>query len=487
MNNFPFSELVLILYTFSLSILLLFSSHGFIMLYYNNKFKRRDFSESAIDTSKIVTIQLPLFNEMNVAERLINAVCKIDYPKNKLEIQVLDDSTDETSQIVSKLVKLKTSDGYNIKHLQRDNRTGYKAGALKEGLQKASGEFIAVFDADFIPQASFLQKTLPHFHSPRIGMVQTRWEHLNEMNSLLTKVQAFALNGHFVIEQEVRNKSGFFINFNGTGGIWRKECIEDSGNWQTDTLTEDLDLSFRAQIKGWSFIYLKDVTTPAELPSEISSLKTQQFRWTKGAIETAKKLLPTIWSSKLNFRTKLYSTFHLTNNLVFPFVLLTGLLNVPLLFIKNGGEFNFVINFMSIFILAFISTFLLYILAQKNIHSDWIKRGLIFPIFVSGSMGMAINNSRAVLEGLLNKKSEFVRTPKYSSEENITNQKKYLTTPKISLQLMLEILFTIYSFIGVVIAIYFLEITALPFHLMFFGGFFAVSALSLKQVLIKND
>ena len=487
MDSFPFSELILILYTFSLTILLLFSSHGFIMLYYNSKFKRRDFLETSIDTSKIVTIQLPLFNEMNVAERLINAVCKIEYPKENLEIQVLDDSIDDTTKIVSDLIKLKRSEGLNIVHIQRDNRVGYKAGALKEGLQKASGEFIAVFDADFIPQANFLQKTLPHFHSKTIGMVQTRWEHLNEMNSLLTKVQAFALNGHFVIEQEVRNKAGFFINFNGTGGIWRKECIEDAGNWQADTLTEDLDLSFRAQIKGWSFIYLKDVTTPAELPSEISSLKTQQFRWTKGAIETAKKLLPTIWSSKLNLKTKLYSTFHLTNNLVFPFVLLTGLLNVPLLFIKNGGEFNYVINFMSLFILAFISTFLLYILAQKNIHRDWIKRGLIFPIFVSGSMGMAINNSRAVLEGLLNKKSEFIRTPKFSSGNDTINQKKYLITPKISFQLMLEILFTIYSFAGVIIAIYFTEITALPFHLMFFIGFFSVSALSLKQILINND
>jgi len=486
MDSFPFSELILILYTVSLSILLLFSSHGFVMLYYNYKFKKRVFSESSIDTSKIVTIQLPLFNELNVAERLINAVCKIDYPMANLEIQILDDSTDDTTIIVSDLVKLKKSLGYNIKHVRRASRVGYKAGALKEGLERAEGEFIAIFDADFIPHKNFLKKTLPHFHSHEVGMVQTRWEHLNEMNSLLTKVQAFALNGHFVIEQEVRNKSGFFINFNGTGGIWRKECIEDSGNWQADTLTEDLDLSFRAQLKGWSFIYLKDVTTPAELPSEISSLKTQQFRWTKGAIETAKKLLPTIWSSNLNFKTKLYSTFHLTNNLVFPFVLLTGLLNVPLLFIKNGGEFNLVINFMSLFILAFISTFLLYTLAQKNIHTDWIKRGLIFPIFVSGSMGMAINNSRAILEGIFNKKSEFIRTPKFSSDKDIRNQKEYLSTPKISFQIMLEILFTIYSFAGVLIAIYFLELAAIPFHLMFFVGFFSVSTLSLKQVLINN-
>lgn len=487
MSSFPFSELILILYIFSLTILLLFSSHGFIMLYYNNKFKRRTFSENSIDTSKIVTIQLPLFNEMNVAERLINAVCKIDYPHESLEIQVLDDSTDETSEIVSKLVKQKKSDGFNIKHIQRDKRIGYKAGALREGLEYAEGEFIAIFDADFIPPANFLQKTLPHFYSNNIGMVQTRWEHLNENYSLLTQVQAFALNGHFAVEQEVRNKSGFFINFNGTGGIWRNECIKDSGNWQDDTLTEDLDLSYRAQLKGWNFIYLNNVTTPAELPSEINSLKTQQFRWTKGAIETAKKLLPSIWKSKLKLRIKIQSTFHLTNNFVFPFAILIGILNVPILFVKNSGEFNSVFNFMFIFSLAFISTFLLYIIAQKILHKDWIKRGMIFPIFISGTMGMAINNSRAVLEGLLNKKSEFIRTPKFSSIEDIVNQKKYLATSSFTFQLLFEILFTIYSFAGVIIAIYFLEITALPFHLMFFIGFFSVSALSLKQVLMKND
>ena len=246
MTSFPFPELVLILYTFSLFVLLIFSSHGFIMLYYQHK-HRNKITQGLIniDTSKIVTIQLPIFNEMYVVERLINAVCKLDYPKENLEIQVLDDSTDETSNIVANLVKQKLEEGFLIKHIQRINRSGFKAGALKNGLAETKGEFIAIFDADFIPPSDFLTNTLPHFYSKNIGMIQTRWGHLNEKESLLTRVQAFALDGHFAIEQKVRNDAGFFINFNGTAGVWRKECIEDAGNWENDTLTEDLDLSYQ--------------------------------------------------------------------------------------------------------------------------------------------------------------------------------------------------------------------------------------------------
>jgi cellulose synthase/poly-beta-1,6-N-acetylglucosamine synthase-like glycosyltransferase len=466
--------------------MLVYSSHGFIMLFYDNKFKREENRKIQFDNSQIVTIQLPLYNEMNVAERLINAVCEMDYPKESLQIQVLDDSTDETVNIVSNLVKLKLSEGFNIQHIRRSNRIGYKAGALKEGLKSAEGDFIAIFDADFIPRKNFLQKTLPHFYSDNIGLVQTRWEHLNESNSLLTKIEAFALNGHFVVEQEVRNKSGFFINFNGTGGIWRIESILDSGNWQADTLTEDLDLSYRAQLKGWKFIYLINETTPSELPSEISSLKTQQFRWTKGAIETAKKTLLKIWKSKFAFKVKLQSTFHLTNNIVYPFVLLAGILNLPILLIQNEGKFNSIFNFMLIFILAFISTFLFYLFAQKKIHTNWIKRIMLFPIFISVTMGMSINNTLAVLEGILNKKSAFIRTPKYSSVNKIEKQKRYRVNSKFSIQMFFEILFTLYSLVGVILSIYFCEIIALPFHLMFFVGFLFVSTLSLKEVLQKN-
>jgi cellulose synthase/poly-beta-1,6-N-acetylglucosamine synthase-like glycosyltransferase len=246
---------------------------------------------------------------------------------------------------------------------------------------------VAIFDADFIPKPEFLIKTIPYFFKDeKIGMVQTRWEHLNGDYSLMTRTQAMALDGHFVIEQNIRNKAGYFINFNGTGGVWRKSTIMDAGNWQSDTLTEDLDLSYRAQLRGWKFKFLRDVTSPAELPAEINALKSQQFRWTKGAIETARKLLPMVWKSDIPFRIKFHSTFHLTNNIVFPFIILASILNVPLTFIKHGGQFNAYFDFMSVFVLAFIGSFLFYMYSQKDIYADWRKRIMLFPVFMAGSI-----------------------------------------------------------------------------------------------------
>jgi cellulose synthase/poly-beta-1,6-N-acetylglucosamine synthase-like glycosyltransferase len=292
------------------------------MIFYHHKYRRNIPKPKDTNDEEMVTIQLPMYNEMYVVERLIDAVCEIEYPKDKLEIQVLDDSTDETVEVVAKIVKAKQELGFDIQHVRRSNREGFKAGALKEGMKSAKGKYIAIFDADFIPKKDFLRNTLRYFTHDKIGLVQTRWEHLNEDYSILTKIQALALNGHFVIEQTVRNKAGFFIQFNGTGGVWLKECIEDAGNWHADTLTEDLDLSYRAQLKGWKFIYLRDFTTPAELPAEMNALKAQQFRWTKGAIETSKKLLPIVWKGKIPLRVKLQATFNLTNNLVFPLLFL---------------------------------------------------------------------------------------------------------------------------------------------------------------------
>jgi cellulose synthase/poly-beta-1,6-N-acetylglucosamine synthase-like glycosyltransferase len=318
-------------------------------------------------------------------------------------------------------------------------------------------------------------------------MVQTRWEHLNGDHSLLTRAQALALDGHFVIEQTVRNKAGFFINFNGTGGIWRKSCIEDAGNWHADTLTEDLDLSYRAQLNGWKFVFLKDFTSPAELPSEINALKSQQFRWTKGAIETAKKILPLVWKSDVPMRIKLYSSFHLTNNIVFPFILLAAILNVPLIFIKNSGGYEFYFAFMSIFVLAFISSFLFYLYSQKDIHPDWRKRIVLFPVFMAGSMGFALNNSRAVFEGLLNRKSEFVRTPKFKlvTEKDSWVGKKYLNR-KIGFAVIVELVLAFYCLIGVASSLYFMEIAAIPFQLLFFIGFSFVSITSIRHAFAKK-
>lgn len=476
-------QVVLIGYFVSLSILFVFGLHGFVMMYYHRKYghkipvPNKDFKEDAI-----VTIQLPLYNEMYVIERLIDAVCEIDYPKDKMEIQVLDDSTDETTAIVAKVVEEKKKLGFDISHVRRGSREGFKAGALKEGMKIAKGDFIAIFDADFIPQKEFLKRTLSYFTDEKVGMVQTRWEHLNGDYSIITKAQALALDGHFVIEQSVRNKSGFFINFNGTGGVWRKQCIEDAGNWHADTLTEDLDLSYRAQLIGWRFVFLKDFTSPAELPSEINALKAQQFRWTKGAVETAKKILPLVWKSKVPLRVKLQSTFHLTNNLVFPFILLAAILNVPLIFIKNSGAHEIYFAIMSLFVLAFVSSFLFYLYSQKDIRTDWRRRIVLFPLFMAGSMGLAVNNSRAVFEGLMNRKSEFVRTPKFKqeSEKDTFIGNKYLNK-KLGLSVFVEAVLAIYCFIGVLSSIYFMELASIPFQVLFTMGFSFIAYTSIKH------
>jgi len=483
LQNPFFTDLVLYLYFFSLLILFTFGAHGFVMVYHYLKTRGKDLVLPSLDHDPVVTIQLPMYNEYYVVERLIEAVCSIDYPKDKLEIQVLDDSTDESVDVASSAVLQYQKLGYDIKYIHRMDRSGFKAGALKHGLETARGEFVAIFDADFVPNTDFLRKTLPHFYQDdRIALVQTRWEHLNSDYSLLTRTQAMALDAHFVMEQGVRNKVGFFINFNGTGGIWRKTAIYDAGNWHSDTLTEDLDLSYRAQLRGWKFKYLNDVTSPAELPAEVNALKSQQFRWTKGAIETARKILPEVWRSDIPLRVKIHSTFHLTNNLAFPFILLAGILNVPLIFIKQQGGHDLYFAMMSVFVLAFIGSFLFYMFSQKAVYADWRRRLLLFPLFMAGSMGFAVNNSRAVFEGLIKKRSEFVRTPKYGTagKKNSWLKKKYVPL-KVSWVVFVELALALYCFFGVISSLYYLEIAAVPFQLLYFLGFSFVSALSIKH------
>lgn len=475
---------ILIFYFLSLLVLFGFGMHGLFLLFYYRKYRNSKIEQPPLPKElPMVTLQIPLFNEMYVAERIVHTVCKLNYPKDKLEIQVLDDSTDQTQDILKPIVADYRAKGFNIKYIHRTNREGFKAGALKEGLAVAEGEFIAIFDADFLPNSDFLLKTIPHFANPNVGMVQTRWEHLNEEFSMITKAQALALDGHFAIEQQVRFKSGFFINFNGTAGIWRKECIIDAGNWESDTLTEDLDLSYRAQLKGWKFVYLNDVTSPAELPADINALKTQQFRWTKGAVETAKKLLPSVVKSNLPFKHKVESIVHLTSNIVFPFIVIVAVLNVPVVLLKNiTNAYNFYYSLMSIFVLASVSTFLFYTYAQKTIHMDWTKRILLFPIFLAGSMGFAVNNTKAVIEALIGKKSSFVRTPKAGIiGKNPTEALKKTKTYKVNPTVYYELVLAVYFIIGLSISVYFMEIAAIPFQLLFFLGFGSVGYLSLKQ------
>jgi len=476
-------------YFISLTILFLFGSSGFVMIYYY--LKHRDTKHKPVGELKefpVVTMQLPIYNEYYVVERLIKAACEVDYPEDKLEIQVLDDSTDETIDIAGKVVQHYQKNGFDIKHVRRNSRVGFKAGALKEGLKTARGEFIAIFDADFIPSKDFLKRTLPYFYSDKeTGLVQTRWEHLNREYSFLTRVQAMALDGHFVIEQNVRNKAGFFINFNGTGGIWRKDCIIDAGNWEADTLTEDLDLSYRAQLRGWKFKFLNDVTSPAELPSEINALKSQQFRWTKGAIETARKILPRVWKSNIPLEKKIHATFHLSNNIVFPFILVAGILNVPLIFIKHQGGYETCFAIMAVFVFAFIGSFLFYLYSQKDVYHDWQRRMLLFPLFMAGSMGFAVNNTKAVIEGLLKRKSEFVRTPKYSVVNKKDNwiDKKYVLK-KFNYTVVIELLLALYCLFGVAASIYYLELAAVPFQLLFSMGFGLVAWLSIKHAWLAR-
>lgn len=480
-------------YIISLSILFFFGSHGFNMIYYYFKtFEQRTEKISGedllMDEYPVVTVQIPLYNEQYVITRLIDSVIRLDYPKDKLEIQILDDSTDESTKIIEDHIQKYLSQGYDIVHLHRTNREGYKAGALKIGLETAKGEFVAVFDADFIPRKKFLKRTIPYFYKDeKLGLVQTRWEHLNREYSLMTKTQAVALDGHFVIEQAVRNRAGFFINFNGTGGVWRKECIFDAGNWEADTLTEDLDLSYRAQMKGWKFRYLVNFTSPAELPSEIGALKSQQFRWTKGAIETAKKVYPKVLRSDMSLKLKFQSFIHLYSNLAYPFILMAAILNLPVMLIKLTGQYDTVYKFMSVFIFAFISSFIFYLYSQKDVYPDWQKRIIYFPVFLAGSMGFSVNNTKAVFEGLLDKKSEFVRTPKYQimNKKDSWEGKNYVNK-KLSFTTYIEAFLAIYCFVGVVIAFATAQVAAIPFQLMFCGGFTIVSVLSIRQVIVTN-
>lgn len=433
-----------------------------------------------------VTVQLPLYNELYVVDRLIDSIAKFDYPKNKFEIQILDDSTDETVDIVAKKVAQYKNLGFNIYQHRREIRTGYKAGALKEGMEVCKGEFIAIFDADFLPDPTFLKKTIPYFEDKTIGVVQTKWEHLNKNYSLLTKLQAFGLNAHFTVEQTGRNYGNHFINFNGTAGIWRKSCIEDAGGWEADTLTEDLDLSYRAQLKKWKFKYLEELGSPAELPAAMNALKTQQFRWTKGAAEcTRKNLLKVLKNKELPFKTKLHALFHLMNSSVFICIFLLAVLSIPMLVIKNNFiEYALLFKLGSLFITSVLFLSIYYFVSFSSGYKNKIKAFVhfifLFPLFLSVSMGLSLHNAIAVIEGYMGKKSPFIRTPKFNILENkdVWQKNKYLVS-SVSFLTGLEFIFTIYFFCGIISAFYYQDFVLIPFHIMLFLGFGYVTFYSL--------
>ena len=430
-----------------------------------------------------VTVQLPLYNEAAVVEQLIDACARIDYPRRLLEIQVLDDSTDETTALAARRVRHWQARGLDISHLHRIDREGYKAGALAHGLRLARGELIAIFDADFLPQPDFLRRLVPAFDGPHVGMVQARWGHLNPDDSLLTRIQAYGLDAHFAVEQYVRHQAGCFINFNGTAGIWRRACIDEAGGWHADTLAEDLDLSYRAQLRGWKLRFLNDVEVPAELPANLNALRSQQFRWTKGAAETARKLLGMLWRSRQPRRVKLEGTLHLTAHLVFPFLALAAALHAPLLLLEAAGHGPGQIYFavMGLGLVGFVGFFLAQLFAQRALYPDWGRRLLFFPLFMAGSMGMALNNTRAVWQAVRGRRSAFVRTPKFSAAaKNGRWQRRYADT-RIPPVMWFEAALAVYCGAGLVAVAWQGAWAAVPFQAFFTLAFALVTVYNVRQ------
>ena len=479
--------LIISLYGLTLLIICLFSLGQFNLTWHYLKAKKLKEEESEpLDNYPIVTIQLPVYNERYVVERLIDAVCTINYPKDKLEIQVLDDSTDETIQIIADKVNKHAADGIDIKHVRRPERVGYKAGALAYGLEKAKGDFIAIFDADFVPNGEFLIRTLPRFKHEKVGMVQTKWSHLNTDYGRLTKIQAFWLDAHFTVEQKGREHAGSFINFNGTAGVWRKACIQDAGGWQYDTITEDLDLSYRAQLKGWKFVYREEIESPAELPVVIPAVKSQQYRWNKGAAETARKTLGKVLTSDIGWKHKIRAAFHLLNSSVFLLLLIAAVLSIPMLYIKEyNPDLALVFDLGSIFIVGFVAMGFFYWVAAKATHPEYTFRYFIknFPMFLAFSMGMALHNSVAVVEGYLGIKTPFVRTPKFNVQSKGDSWKGniYLNNVLTPVTLMEGIL-SIYFIYGIFSGFKLEDYGLMLFHGMLAIGFAYVFFLSVKPI-----
>jgi cellulose synthase/poly-beta-1,6-N-acetylglucosamine synthase-like glycosyltransferase len=408
----------IIAYLAVLTLICIYGAHRYLLLMIYYRVRQRDPQPAArFDELPRVTVQLPMFNERYVAERIIEQACKIDYPRDRLQIQVLDDSTDETQEIAREVVERLQAAGHDIVYVHRTDRTGYKAGALEAGSKTATGEFIVIFDADFMPPANMLRDTIHHFTNPEVGIVQARWEHLNRDLSMLTEAQAIFLDGHFMIEHTARNRSGRFMSFNGTAGIWRKAAIQDAGGWHHDTLTEDLDLSYRAQLRGWKFVFLPHLTAPAELPPEMNAFKAQQHRWTKGGAQTCKKLLLKVLFSPANWRVKLEAFFHLTSGAVYVMVVLLTLLIGPALMARislNNPLPRWVpIYEMLLFAIGFGSTTLFYIVSQQQLARGWGYGLRYLPALMAVGIGVAFNNAMAALDGFFGKTGEFVRTPKF--------------------------------------------------------------------------
>src|SRR6478672_10244106 len=479
----PVETFTLAAYFFVLIVLAVYGWHRYYLVYlYMRNRDKEPKAQPPLDPLPSVTIQLPLYNEMYVADRLIDAVCRIDYPRDRLEIQVLDDSTDETRGIAELAVRRFAAEGIDIKYFHRSDRVGYKAGALEAGLKVAHGEFIGIFDADFIPSSDFLTALMPHFRDAKVGMVQARWGHINQDYSLLTKIQAILLDGHFILEHGGRNRGGRFFNFNGTAGVWRRSAIDDAGGWQHDTLTEDLDLSYRAQLRGWRFVFVPGLIAPAEVPVEMNAFKSQQHRWAKGSIQTCRKLLPRILRSNLPLGVKAEAFFHLSANFNYPLMCVLSVLMAPSMVIRyNMGWYEMLLIDVPLFFAATASVANFYMVCQRELHDDWLARAKYLPFLMSIGIGLTVNNTKAVFEALFNKQTEFARTPKYRIEARADEWigKKYrqsvLVQPMI--ELALGLYFTATVFYALANGIY----GTLPFLVLFQVGFLYTGLLSIVQ------
>jgi cellulose synthase/poly-beta-1,6-N-acetylglucosamine synthase-like glycosyltransferase len=476
--------LVIVLYMVVLTILGIYGFHRGHLLYLYWRHK----NDAPLPPTRFVelprvTVQLPMFNEMYVAERLLEGVASIDYPKDKLEIQVLDDSTDETTSIARVKAEELRARGFDVTFLHRENRSGYKAGALEEGLRDAKGDYTLVFDADFVPTPSIVLDLVHHFTDPKVGMVQARWGHLNRDYSVLTKVQSMMLDGHFVIEHIARNRSGRFFNFNGTAGMWRKSAIVDAGGWQHDTLTEDMDLSFRAQLRGWKFVYVPHALAPAEIPCEMNSFKGQQFRWAKGSAQTTKKLFWTVLTAKLPLKVKIECMFHLTNNFAYLFLVLLAALQLPnMLMRQRMNDPELLLLDVPLFASTCLSIVVFYLTTHRALYGNLGDAMRRLPLMMAVSIGLSINNARAVLEGLFGVQSEFVRTPKHGVQARGDGwvKKKYRAGAG-TFGTMLELGFGLYIVATILLAIVTGSWVSIPFLVLFMVGFLYVGMLSLYQ------
>jgi glycosyl transferase family 2 len=472
----PAETFTLAAYFFVLIVLAIYGWHRYYLVYlYMRHRDKEPTAQPPLDPLPVVTIQLPLYNEMYVADRLIDAVSRIDYPRHLLEIQVLDDSTDETRSIADLAVRRLAAEGLDIKYYHRVDRVGFKAGALEAGLTVARGEFVAIFDADFIPTADFLTQLMPHFRDPKVGMVQARWGHINQDYSLLTKIQAILLDGHFVLEHGGRHRGGRFFNFNGTAGVWRRCAIEDAGGWQHDTLTEDLDLSYRAQLRGWQFIYRENVVTPAELPEDLSAFRAQQFRWAKGTVQTARKLMVHVMTAKLTFMQRVEAFFHLTPHFAYPLMVVLSVLLLPaLIAMPATNPQTMLLIDLPLCVGTTGSLAAFYALAEQAQGRRKIQALIQLPALIALGAGLAPHLTKAVFEGMRSMAGEFVRTPKNGGN----NRLRYRAAADLPL---VEIALCLFSFASVVASIETGHWFATPFAMMFMGGYGYVAGLVVTE------